>query len=151
MSLTLDEYAKKFKALLGSRGLKYTFERKTILEEISRLSTHFDADSLYERFKKRGLKIARDTVYRTLPLLLECGVIQKSVGDGKRAFYEKTSEQHHHDHMVCLQCRRYIEFHSEALERLQEELARLHAFKILFHDHRLYGTCSTCAGKPPHT
>ena len=67
--------------------------RKKIYEEVSTLKHHFDADSLYERFKKKGLRIAGDTVYRTLPLLLESGVLQKSVGEGKRDHFERVLDR----------------------------------------------------------
>ncbi len=145
MNERLDDSAKRFKILLSEKKLKYTYERRAILEEVSRLAAHFDADSLYDRFKKRGLKIARDTVYRTLPLLLESGIIQKSVGDGKREFFERTSPQSHHDHMVCIRCQTFIEFFSPELENIQEELAKQHTFKLIFHDHRLFGICKNCA------
>lgn len=134
----------EFRSLLDNKGLKFTFERKTIFEEINRLSGHFDADGLYERFKKKMMRISRDTVYRTIPLLLESGVIQKSVGIGKKDFYEKTSARGHHDHMICLGCKKYIEFHSNALEELQEKLSRDYKFKLVFHDHRLFGYCEKC-------
>ena len=102
-----------FESLLQHKGLKYTYERKYIHEEILKLKGHFDADSLYLRFKKKGLRISRDTVYRTLPLLLESGYIQKSVGEGKRDFYERTGVKGHHDHMVCIECGKVIEFHCD--------------------------------------
>ena len=94
----------RFQHLLQETGLKYTYERRCIYEEVQGLKEHFDADSLYEKFKKKGMRISRDTVYRTIPLLLECGVLQKSVGDGKREFFERTSAKGHHDHMVCTRC-----------------------------------------------
>ena len=133
-----------FEALLLDRGLKYTYERKHIFEEVRHLKHHFDADSLYERFKKKGLRIARDTVYRTLPLLLEGGVIQKSVGEGKREFYEPVGSKGHHDHMVCVRCGKIIEFHCDEIETLQEKVAGEHQFKLIFHDHRLFGACRDC-------
>jgi Fe2+ or Zn2+ uptake regulation protein len=74
-----------FQKLLDGRGLKLTYERKGILDEIFRLRGHFDADSLYAYLKGKGLRTSRDTVYRTIPLLLESGVIQKSAGRGKRS------------------------------------------------------------------
>ena len=129
-----------FQGLLLERGLKYTYERKHIFEEVRHLKHHFDADSLYERFKKKGLRIARDTVYRTLPLLLESGVIQKSVGAGKREFYERVGSDGHHDHMVCVRCGKIIEFHCDEIEALQEKMAgdyRAHVRPgsiLLFHD-----------------
>lgn len=133
-----------FEDLLEKKGLKFTHERKRIYEEVERLNAHFDADSLYERFKKRGERMARATVYRNLPILLEAGVIQKSTGEGKRDFYERTSTKGHHDHMVCLGCKKIIEFHSDALEKLQENLSKEYKFKLVFHDHRLFGYCQNC-------
>ena len=133
-----------FETLLLERGLKYTYERKHIYEEVRHLKHHFDADSLYERFKKKGLRIARDTVYRTIPLLLEGGVIQKSVGEGKREFYEPVGPKGHHDHMVCVRCGKIIEFHCDEIEALQERIARDYQFKLIFHDHRLFGACRDC-------
>lgn len=136
---------KRFKDLLNDQKLKYTFERKTIFNEVAKINSHFDADSLYERFKKKGLRISRDTVYRTIPLLLESGVIQKSVGEGKRDFYERTNARGHHDHLVCIRCHSYIEFHSDEIELLQEKICETHGFKPVFHDHRLYGICKNCS------
>ena len=134
----------RFTSLLKERGLKWTFERKRILEEISHLKGHFDADSLYDRFRSRGVRVSRDTVYRTLPLLLESGVIQKSVGEGKRDFFERTSVKGHHDHMVCTRCGKFIEFKCDGIEKLQDKVCHDHGFRLTFHDHRLYGVCREC-------
>ena len=134
----------QFKALLEEQRLKYTYERKTIFEEVVHLKEHFDADSLYERFKKKGLRISRDTVYRTLPLLLQSHVIQKSVGSGKREFFERIGRKGHHDHMVCIHCGKIIEFKCEEIEKLQEKICGQYHFKLTFHDHRLFGSCKDC-------
>ncbi len=129
----------QFEELLKQKGLKFTYERRHIFEEVEKTAGHFDADSLYETIKNRGFRISRDTVYRTLPLLLESGVIQKSVGEGKRDYFEKVSTKGHHDHMICIKTGKIIEFHSPEIERIQEEIARKYGFKIIFHDHRLFG------------
>jgi len=142
-----EDIAQKFDSLLEKRGLKFTHERKLIFEEICRLKDHFDADSLYERFKNKGFRISRDTVYRTIPLLLESGIIQKSVGEGHRDFFERTSGKGHHDHMVCTRCGKFIEFACEEIEKLQEKVCADYGFKLIFHDHRLFGFCRNCAGK----
>ena len=134
----------KFGSLLEGRGLKFTHERRLIFEEVCHLKNHFDADSLYERFKNKGFRISRDTVYRTIPLLLESGVIQKSVGEGHRDFFERTSVKGHHDHMVCTRCGKFIEFTCEEIERLQEKVCEENDFKLIFHDHRLFGLCGEC-------
>ncbi len=142
--LETKQQAEKFKVLLEEKGLKYTYERKFIFEEVLHVKEHFDADRLYERFKKKGLRISRDTVYRTIPLLLESGVIQKSVGEGKREFYERTSGKGHHDHIFCIHCQKIIEFTCDEIERLQEKICADYDFKLIFHDHRLFGYCREC-------
>ncbi len=136
-----------FRLLLEKKGLKFTRERRELIQEILRLKTHFDADGLHELLKSKGSQISRDTVYRTIPLLLECGVIQKSVGDGRREYFERTSVKGHHDHMVCIQCGKIIEFHSDLIEKIQTEVCSEYGFRLVFHDHRLFGHCKDCAGK----
>ena len=138
------EMEKQFQSLLEKQDLKYTYERQTILDEVCHWDAHFDADSLYERFKKKGMRVSRDTVYRTIPLLLESGIIQKSVGEGKREFYELTGDKGHHDHMVCVRCHEFIEFTCDEIEKLQDEVCEKHGFKLIFHDHRLFGICKKC-------
>ena len=139
-----EEKIQSFRKLLESKGLKYTYERKTICEEVLRLKEHFDADSLYERFKKRGLRISRDTVYRTIPLLLESGAVQKSVGSGKREFFERHGDKGHHDHMICIACGKIVEFQCKEIEDLQDGIAKKYGFTLTFHDHRLFGYCGNC-------
>lgn len=139
-----NSIAERFQALLEQKGLKFTHERQSIFHEVCHVKEHFDADSLYERFKNKGLRIARDTVYRTIPLLLESGVIQKSVGEGKREFFERVSGKGHHDHMVCVRCGKVIEFTCEEIETLQEKVCQDYGFQLIFHDHRLFGACKDC-------
>ena len=134
----------QFQDLLEQKELKYTHERKLIFHEVTHFKTHFDADSLYVRFKQKDIRVSRDTVYRTLPLLLESGVIQKSAGNGKREFFERIGAKGHHDHMICVNCGTIIEFQCEEIEKLQEKKAQEFGFKLTFHDHRLFGTCKNC-------
>ena len=142
----LKEKAKEFQGLLEQKGLKYTHERKLIFDEVAHFRSHFDADSLYDYLKKKGLRISRDTVYRTLPLLLESHVIQKSAGSGKREFFERIGRKGHHDHMICVNCGKIIEFQCEEIEKLQDKVAADYGFKLTFHDHRLFGSCGECHG-----
>ena len=140
----VKENTESFRSLLERKSLKYTFERQRIFDEVVRLKEHFDADSLYDRFKKKKIRISRDTVYRTIPLLLESKVIQKSVGEGHRDFFERVSTKGHHDHMLCVLCGKIIEFKCEAIEREQDRMCREYGFKLTFHDHRLFGYCKNC-------
>jgi Fur family transcriptional regulator, ferric uptake regulator len=107
------------------------------------LKDHFDADSLYDSLKEQS-RIARGTVYRTLPLLLQSGVLQMSVGDGKREYYEAKGTKGHHDHMYCIDCHKVIEFHSDNIEAIQAGICAKYKFEMSFHDHRIYGYCLAC-------
>ena len=140
----LMESVARFQKLLESKGLKYTFERKTIVAKVMRMNEHFDADGLYAYLKKSGLRIARDTVYRTLPLLLESRVVQKSAGTGKREFFERIGRKGHHDHIQCTECGKIIEFQCEEIEKLQKKVCERYKFQLAFHDHRLFGVCHQC-------
>lgn len=136
--------AQRFQEHLDGQQLKFTYEREQVLDAVMKSDHHFDADQLYESLKVRGLRISRDTVYRTIPLLLECGVLQKSVGEGKREYFERTAGKGHHDHMVCLSCNKVLEFCSDEIEKLQEDICQELGFDLVFHDHRLYGRCEDC-------
>jgi Fur family transcriptional regulator, ferric uptake regulator len=135
-----------FQKLLEDKHLRYTSERKYIFDRVARLKEHFDADSLYLRLKKENSRISRATVYRTIPLLLESGVIQKSVGEGKREFFESKPDRHH-DHIFCIECHKVIEFYCDEIEKLQDEICERYGFKLAFHDHRLYGHCKDCQAR----
>lgn len=135
-----------FQNHLRDRDLRFTAEREGILSNVLSLTQHFDADELYEDLRSKGLRISRDTVYRTIPLLLECGIIQKSVGKSKRDYFE-VAEEGHHDHMVCLCCSKVIEFHSEQIEQLQIKICKKVEFEMVFHDHKLVGYCRDCKNK----
>lgn len=138
------EEIKRFQSLLERRGLKFTQERTILLSEVVQQRKHFDADEFYASLKEKGVRVSRDTVYRTLPLLLECGVLQKSVGDGRREYFERISSKGHHDHMVCIRCGHVIEFHSDEIEKYQTKICKELGFELIFHDHRLFGHCQKC-------
>ena len=133
-----------FEELLKKKNLKLTRERRHIFDTVVHRRGHFDADSLYDSIKQDNDRVARGTVYRTIPLLLESGVIQKSVGEGHRDFFESKKGKTHHDHMVCIGCQKVIEFHSEEIEQAQDRACEKYGFKLAFHDHRLFGYCRDC-------
>ena len=142
-------HRENYEELLEKKGLRVTYERKKIFDEIFKLRRHFDADVLYGILKAKGYRISRDTVYRTLPLLLESGVIQKSAGGNKREYFENTRQKGHHDHLICIECGTIVEFKNAELEILQEAICRRYGYGLTFHDHRLFGKCAKCqrAGK----
>ena len=136
--------AGSFEAYLEKKGLKYTRERRRIFEKVNHLSGHFDSDGLYEILRKEDKSIARGTVFRTIPLLLESGVIQTSVGKGKGEFFERSSSKGHHDHIICVGCGKVIEYHCEEIENQQAKICEKYDVELLFHDHKLYVRCVKC-------
>jgi Fur family ferric uptake transcriptional regulator len=133
-----------FERLLKDKGLKVTYERKVILEEALGMKRHFDADEFFLYLKEKGYRVSRDTVYRTIPLLLESGAIQKSVGKGKGDYFEVVTHRGHHDHMICVGCGQVIEFYSKEIEKYQSAICEKYGFRLTFHDHRLFGYCKNC-------
>ena len=138
--------ARAFERFLRKRALKLTPQRKRIFERAFATHEHFSAETLYGWMREeRGPKVSRATVYRTLGLLLEGGFLGSLERPGGELVYEHIAGHRHHDHMVCLACGRIEEFHDERIESLQEEACRRKGFRLVSHDHRLFGYCRACA------
>jgi len=139
------DYEEVFRDFLQARGLKLTRERKVILEEVFKQHDHFDIDEFYLKVRQKGLKVSKASIYRTLPLLLECGLVDEVKTTERQAFYEHIHGRKHHDHLICLSCGKVIEFYSPAIERLQEEICKKRRFKSLRHVLEIQGHCKDCA------
>jgi Fur family ferric uptake transcriptional regulator len=136
-----------FKKWVSGKGLKATKQREEILNIFLNSSGHKNLAQIYSQVAKVNPKIGYTTVYRTLKLLTRLGLAaQRKFADGETR-YEPTSEKSHHDHLICLDCGRIIEFEDEAIETLQNRIARHYRFKIFHHRMELYGQCAACAQK----
>jgi len=133
-----------FRQYLEKKGQRLTKERDTILQEAFSCDGHFDPETLYMDMRKRGMKASRASVYRTLNLLCECGLVEKVSKTEHGTIYEQALGRQHHDHMVCITCGRVIEFYSERLESLQEELCREQDFTGKSHTLEIRGCCGHC-------
>jgi Fur family ferric uptake transcriptional regulator len=110
-------------------------------------SGHKSLAQIYAQVIKTNPKIGFTTVYRTLKLLTRLGLAtQRKFGD-RETRYEPTSEGSHHDHLICLECGRIIEFENPTLEALQDGIAQRHHFKISYHRMEIYGRCEECDRK----
>jgi Fur family ferric uptake transcriptional regulator len=136
-----------FKEYVATKGLKLTKERNEILEEILATEGHFDPEELFIRLKTKGSKVSRASVYRTIPLLLESGLIDEVERIDKHSHYEKVLGKQHHDHMICVKCGKVIEFFSPTLEMLQSELCQKENFSGLRHNLEILGYCGNCNNK----
>jgi len=134
----------KFRDFLLSNELKLTKGRDEILNEILSTKGHFDPEELFIKLKSKGSKVSRASIYRTIPLLVESGFIEKVEKVDRHAHYEKVSENQHHDHMICIRCGGVLEFYSPTLEMLQEELCHKEKFKGIRHTLEIFGFCEKC-------
>lgn len=119
-------------------GLKMTGQRKVIAHVLSKSKDHPDVEMLYARASKEDSNISIATVYRTVRLFEESGIIEKhDFGDG-RARYESMGEDEHHDHLIDVRSGKVIEFTNDKIEKLQEEIAKSLGYKIVDHRLELY-------------
>lgn len=133
---------------LARKQLKQTKQRKLIVSRFLTMKTHVDAEELYESIRKEGFNIGLATIYRTLNLLRDAGLVeQNSFADG-RAVFEISKPGGHHDHLVCTKCGRVIEFENEEIEKLQRAVALSHNFLLTSHRLDLYGLCEGCHPQP---
>jgi Fur family ferric uptake transcriptional regulator len=115
-----------------------------ILEVFLRTEGHLSSEDLYDLVKSEDPTVGFTTVYRTLKLLVECGLAREErLGDG-RMRYEHLYNHQHHDHLICTECGRLIEFYSEVIERKQDEIAAHYKFLPTRHSLRIWGICSEC-------
>ncbi len=138
-----------FREYLRDRGLKYTPERQTLLREVLGTDEHFEAEQLLIALRQTGRRVAKATIYRTLPLLVQCGIIKQVQFGDKMTHYEHTFGQDPHDHMVCRRCRRIIEFDSADVERLRTILATRNRFHAIAHRFQITGLCWECVQACP--
>ncbi len=124
--------------LCAEKGLKLTEQRKTIAQVLAESTDHPDVETLYERASARDSRISIATVYRTVKLFEESGIIQRhDFGDG-RARYEEMSDDHH-DHLIDLRTGQIIEFVDEEIEALQHKVAERLGYKLVDHRLELFG------------
>ena len=121
-----------------AKGVKLTDQRKTIAKIMSNSQDHPDVDELYKRASKIDSKISIATVYRTVKLFEEAGIIAKHDFKGGKARYEELNESHH-DHLIDIKTGEIIEFVDEEIEKLQQKVADKYGYKLVDHKLELYG------------
>jgi Fur family transcriptional regulator, ferric uptake regulator len=141
---TVSPVVEKFREYLEIRGEKLTRPRRDLVEHIFDSHKHFDADELVRDLEDAGVKVSRASVYRTLPMLVEAGLLRELRLTNRTAF-EHAYGYPSHDHLHCTECNAIIEFANEEIRRLREEIALQHGFRPDNHKFIITGTCSECA------
>ena len=124
--------------ILKKEGLRYTLQRQSVWDEIKRSEEHRDAESIYQSLRDDNISVSRATVYRTIDVLVKNKMVRKmDVGDGK-SLYEPKLDNEHHDHMICVDSGKIIEFFDQELELLQDKIAKKYGYKVVRHVHQLF-------------
>ena len=141
------DYEAKFASYLKDRGLKLTVQRKIILREIFRYHRHFEADEMLYRMREKRLKVSKATLYRTLALLVEAGLLRQEEFGERHSHYEHIFGHKHHDHLLCLRCGKIEEFRNDEIEQLQGRICKQHGFEPTSHKMEIHGYCKKCREK----
>jgi Fur family transcriptional regulator, ferric uptake regulator len=146
----LQEVRRLFRSYLKERGQRQTPERFAILEEVYASPGHFDADELYLRMKQAGSRVSRATVYNTLELLMGCDLVVKHQFGKSQAKFERAFAFWQHDHLICLDCGKILEFCDPRLQSIQDTVQEIFGFEIVQHALHMYGRCQRedCPDRP---
>ncbi len=142
----LELYIEELRTLVKKRGLKNSAQREQIVQVLFLADEHLTPEEIHQRVKKLNPNIGLATVYRTLSFL-EKEHLVNSISFGSEGKKYELNRGDHHDHMICLQCGKILEFYEEELEHLQEIVAQKAGFKLLTHEMILYGICPECQNK----
>jgi len=149
MATSTDEDIERLESQLSAymerKGMRSTSQRRLVSHVFFRTDGHLSIDEMLALVREQDPKVGYATVYRTLKLLVECGLASERQFDDTVTRFERAQSDSHHDHLICLQCKRIVEFEDDDIERLQDALAARHGFTLVSHKHELYGLCEDCS------
>ena len=147
----IEEELEVFSKYLKKSGLKMTRQRQLVVESFLLAGGHLSTEELYELVKKKDSKLGFVTVFRTLKTLADCGLARETILHDGPTRFEHTYKRPHHHHLVCVQCRRTIEFLSPVEEQIHEEITSEYGFKPVSHNLQIFGVCPDCQKKQKTT
>lgn len=147
--LVPDQKLEQFKTLLKLRGLSMTSERQQILRAIVEFGARFSVDDLYFAMHERGMKTSKATIYRTIQLLLESGIVNESALSGRQASYELAEPGEHRLHMVCQHCGQSSEIRGADVDRFVAQISESNDFLPLAVQIKFSGICVDCVEANP--
>ena len=131
----------QLRQFLKENNLRFTSERLAVMEEIFRFTDHFDAEKLFNQIRKRHRHISRATIYRNLDLLSQIGIIKKENLGNDFASYELAFNLPHHDHLICVECGKVIEFNDRLIEESQQKICKKYQMVMIRHQLQIFGRC----------
>src|SRR5437667_743236 len=132
----------KFMEFLDQKNLRLTSQRQAIIDSVFSTEEHFTAEQLLEWSRRRDRSVSRATVYRTLPLLTESGLVREMDFGKDYKFYDPNYAEHpHHNHIICQDCEKIVEFESEKIEKLENEISHRLGFSVKAHRLQITASC----------
>src|ERR1035437_3932404 len=132
----------RFLDFLAHKNLRLTGPRRAITETVFNTAEHFTAVQLLEWARRRDKSVSRATVYRTLPLLTESGLVREMDFGQDHKFYDPNYAKHpHHNHIICQDCGKIVEFESQQIAQLENEISRRLGFSAKAHRLQITATC----------
>jgi Fur family transcriptional regulator, ferric uptake regulator len=132
----------RFMDFLSAKNLRLTAQRRAIIESAFSTREHFTAEQLLDWSRGRDKSVSRATIYRTLPLLTESGLVREMDFGKDHKFYDPNYAEHpHHNHIICQDCEKIVEFESEKLERLENEISERLGFSVRAHRLQITARC----------
>jgi Fur family ferric uptake transcriptional regulator len=128
-----------FRRYLHGHKLKFTPERAMILDAVLRKTALFEAEQLADGLRQLGHRVSRATVYRTLAHLQDAGILKQVFFDNKQSYYEVIAGRQAYDYLICVETGRVIEFSSDKLKKLRDEICQQHGFDPLSHQFHIFG------------
>ena len=134
----------KFLEFLGGKKLRVTAQRQAIVDAVFATEEHFTAEQLLAWARERDKSVSRATVYRTLPLLTESGLVREMDFGKDYKFYDPNYADHpHHSHLICGDCEKIVEFESEKIDKLENEISQKLGFSVKAQRLQITGACET--------
>ena len=133
---------RRFMDFLAQKNLRLTAQRQAIIETAFGTQKHFTAEQLLAWSRRRDKSVSRATVYRTLPLLTESGLVREMDFGKDYKFYDPNYAEHpHHNHIICQDCEKIVEFESEKIEKLENEISHRLGFAVRAHRLQITASC----------
>lgn len=138
-----------FRRYLHGQKLKFTPERAVILDSVLRREGLFEPEQIISALQQSGHRASRATLYRTLAHLQDAGILRQVFFDNKQAYYEVITAGRQNDYLICVETGRVVEFNSEKLRALRDEVCKAHGFEPLSHQFHIFGVSGEAGKKRP--